>query len=78
MDLGPAWSYSGSASDDSLGQRIDIERMDISWSFPVNSFFIIGEWSLPSDEIGTVTLEIPIAPHEEAGSVAGKATFAFE
>jgi len=76
IDLDQAWTYMASAFDNSLGQGMDIEKFDISWSLPANSFYIKGKLSLAG--ACTIILEIPVAPYGKAGSIAGKETIAFK
>jgi PKD repeat protein len=70
--------------DDSLGQGVDIKRLRINWSSRKGQFHIEGELSL--DGVGpntqppeaVIMLEFPVAPHEQAGSVAGEKKAEFE
>jgi len=93
MGLNGVWRYIESPfaiRDDSLGEGIDIKKLDINWCVPKNSFctkntfYIEGE--LLWDEIGldtepreaTITLQIPPAPNTALAIVIGEETIGFE
>lgn len=74
--------------DSNSDEGIDIKTMVIHWlskkEHKKNWFFIKGELSLEGIDIDTlpqeavVTLEMPVAPDGEAGSLAGRETIEFE
>ncbi|MBU4347687.1 C40 family peptidase, partial [Patescibacteria group bacterium] len=79
--------------NNNLNQGVDVKTMAIHWIVDKNSnskqkdqnwFYVRGELSLPGLDINTlpkeatITLEIPVSPYEQAGSLTGKETIRFK
>jgi len=79
MDLGQAWAYMEGGFNGGSGQRINITKFDISWSYLANSFSIKGDLSLPGVGPGTLPREAAVSLQlGGAPPVVGEATIGFE